>query len=62
MTPPRWHYRGDGEWHGTGGYLASLHTPMTDAWTLRTPDGQRHTGTAQECRQIAAQHAQENAA
>ena len=62
MTPPRWHPQGDGLWTATGGYSAETDTPLTDAWTLKLPDGQRHTGTAQECRQIAAQHAQENAA
>ena len=61
MTP-RWHPQGDGLWTATGGYSAETDTPFGSAWTLTGPGNLRHTGTAQECRQIAAQHAQENAA
>ncbi|MFG6566704.1 hypothetical protein ACGYLA_02960 [Sulfitobacter sp. 1A13679] len=59
----RWHHQGDGIWLGTGGYRAEASDPHGSEYVLTFPDGTTgHTGTAQECRQIAAQHAQENAA
>lgn len=57
MTP-RWTAQGDGVWTA-GGYRAETDTPFGGAWTLTGPGNLHHTGTAQECRQIAAQHAQE---
>ncbi|QDP53994.1 MAG: hypothetical protein GOVbin2937_71 [Prokaryotic dsDNA virus sp.] len=62
MTP-RWTAQGDGLFTAPGGYAAEQqHSPLSDVYTLILPSGAKHTGTAQECRQIAAQHAQENAA
>lgn len=58
MTPLRWLPMGDGVWVA-GRYVAETDTPFGSAWTLTGPGNLHHTGTAQECRQIAAQHAQE---
>ena len=55
----RWHHQGDGIWLGTGGYRAEASDPHGSEYVLTLPDGTTgHTGTAQECREWAAQHAQ----
>ena len=58
MTP-RFERQGDGLFTAPGGYCMDQHTPLDNRFTIILPCGAKHTGTAQECRDMAAQHAQE---
>ncbi|NKX40978.1 hypothetical protein HGG71_05775 [Rhodobacteraceae bacterium R_SAG2] len=54
-----WTRQGDGLFTAPGGYYADQHSPLEDRYTLILPNGAKHKGTAQECRDFAAKHAKE---